>query len=78
MSQLVADANLSANLTGLTNAVDIVDASGRKLGRYLPERAAAEPFCPWEPTLTPEDAARIADEPGAGPLADVWKRLGVR
>ena len=45
----------------LTEAADIVDDEGRKLGRYIPEPAAPEPFCPWDPSLTMEEAERIAN-----------------
>ena len=73
MTVLIADAALRARLAGLTGPADIVDEDGRKLGRFTPE-----PFCPWDPTLTPEEADRIADAPGRCTLAEIWKRLSVR
>lgn len=73
MPTVVADAALPAKLATLTEPTDILDETGRKLGRFTPE-----PFCPWDPTLTPDEADRIADEPGGCSLAEIWKRLGVR
>jgi hypothetical protein len=73
MPTVVADAAMIDKLAGLTEPADIVSPDGRKLGRFTPE-----PFCPWDPTLTPEEADRIANEPGGCTLAEIWKRLGVK
>jgi len=78
MSQLIVPSELCAVLARATGPVDVVDPEGLKVGRYIPESAAVEPFCPWDPTLTPEEADRIADEPGGCRLEEIWKRLGVK
>ena len=71
MSQLVVDAQTRALLERVKEATDLVDEDGRKLGRFTPEL-----FCPWDPTFTPEDAERIANEPGGSTLAEFWRRMG--
>jgi hypothetical protein len=73
MSQLVVDAQLRERLETVREAVDLVDESGRKLGRFTPE-----PFCPWDPTLTPEEARRLAQEPGRRTLTEILERLGTK
>ncbi len=70
MSTLVADAMLPAKLAALTEPAEIVDENGRKLGRYIPE-----PFCPWDPTLTPEEADRIANESEGYTLDEILREL---
>ncbi|WP_439627173.1 hypothetical protein [Gemmata sp.] len=50
------------------------ETGGRRLGTLTPE--AAEPFCPWEPTLTLEEARKRITEPGGMTLAEFRKRLG--
>jgi hypothetical protein len=76
MPTVVADATLPSKLATLTEPAEIVDVDGRKLGRFLPEPAAQEPLCPWDPTLTVEEADRIADEPSGTTLAEFWKQMG--
>jgi hypothetical protein len=71
MSTLVADATLPAKLAALTEPAEIVDQTGRKLGRFTPAA-----FCPWDPTLTPEEADRIADEPEGYALDEVLREPG--
>jgi len=78
MSQLTVSSEICAILARATSPVDVLDPDGRKLGRFIPEPAVAEPFCPWDPTLTPEEAERIANEPGGCTLQEIWKQLGVK
>ena len=73
MSTIVADATLPAKLAVLTEPVEIVDETGRKLGRYLPE-----PLCPRDPHLTVEEADCIADESTEFTLDEILRELGVR
>ena len=73
MSQLIADASLPAKLASVTEVVEIVDPSGRKLGKFTPE-SVAEPLCPWEPTLTKEEIERRLQEPGRS-WAEIRERL---
>jgi hypothetical protein len=73
MSKLVLSDELCAELERATGPVELRTKSGRKVGDFTPE-----PFCPWDPTLTPEEAERIANEPGGCSLADIWKKLGVK
>ena len=77
MSTIVADATLPAKLAVLTEPVEIVDETGHKLGRYLPEPIAAEPIVPWDPSITLEELDRRANEPDDGEtLAEFWTRMG--
>lgn len=73
MSQLVVDAHIRERLSQVQAAVDVVDESGRKLGRFTPEL-----FCPWDPALTPEEARRLAQEPGRRTLDEILDRLGAK
>jgi hypothetical protein len=61
---------LPGKLATLTEPAEIVDENGRKLGRYIPE-----PFCPWDATLTPDEANRIANEPEGFTLDEVLRDL---
>jgi hypothetical protein len=70
MPTLVADASLPARLAVLTEPAEIVDEKGRTLGRYIPE-----PLCPWDPTLTLEEADRIANEPEEFTLDEILREL---
>jgi hypothetical protein len=72
-TDLIIPDELAAALDRATGPVALKTQSGRTLGRYTPE-----PLCPWDPTLTPEEAERIANEPGGCTLAEIWKRLGVK
>jgi hypothetical protein len=72
---VVADAALREKLIGLTGPADILDESGRKLGRFTPEPAATEPLCPWEPTLTEEEIERRIRESKGRSWADIRERL---
>jgi len=71
MSQLVVDAQTRALLERVKEATDLVDESGRKLGRFTPE-----PLIPWEPDVTREEIDRRVRESRGRTLADIWKRLG--
>ena len=75
MSQLTIPSELCAVLARATGPVDVLDPDGRKVGRYIPEPATAEPFCPWDPTLTPEEADRIANETEGYTLDEVIREL---
>jgi len=75
MSQLVVDAQMKALLERVKEATDLVAEDGRKLGRFVPEPAAAEPFCPWDPTLTREEAERIANETEGYTLDEILQEL---
>jgi hypothetical protein len=75
MSQLTVSSEVCAALARATGPVDVLDPDGRRVGRYIPEPAAAEPFCPWDPTLTPEDADRIADEAESYTLDEIIREL---
>jgi hypothetical protein len=70
MPTVIADATLPAKLATLTEPADIVDVEGRKLGRYVPEL-----FCPWDPSLTPEEADRIANESEEFTLDEILRDL---
>jgi hypothetical protein len=73
MSQLVVDTRIRERLVQVQAAVDVVDESGRKLGRFTPE-----PICPWDPTLTADEIDRVIAESKGVTLADIKKRHGMR
>lgn len=73
MSQLIVDAHIRSRLEGIRDAVELVDESGRKLGRFTPE-----PICPWDPSLTSEEIDRLIAESRGATLADIRKRHGVK
>jgi hypothetical protein len=75
---VVADAALREKLVRLTEPTVVVDENGQKLGRFIPEPAAAEPLIPWEPDVTREEIDRRVHESKGRTLADIWKRLGVQ
>jgi hypothetical protein len=72
---VVADAALREKLLGLTGPADIIDESGRKLGRFTPEPAATEPLCPWDPSLTPEKIDQMLETEGGLTLAEIFRKL---
>jgi hypothetical protein len=78
MTQLVADARLESQLGQLAGEVEIVTASGRKLGRFIPETAADEPLIPWDPSITEEEIDRIIQQGNGRSLSEIWQRLGRR
>ncbi len=63
-----------AKLVETGKIVEFRTPDGQQLGSFQP--LAAEPFCPWEPTLTPEEARRRIAEPGGMALAEFRKRMG--
>jgi len=77
MSTLIADIDLPKKLAKVTEPVDILDVSGRKLGRFLPEQTmGAEPLVPWDPSITREELDRRAAEAGGMTLAEFWQKMG--
>jgi len=72
----LADAEqLLPDLIGQGKTVELRDdAGGQRLGTLTPERL--EPLCPWEPTLTIEEARKRIQEPGGTTLAEFRKRMG--
>jgi len=72
MSQLVIDAHMRERLEQVREAVDLVDETGRKLGRFTPE-----PICPWDPKLTPDEIDRLIRDSKGTSLADIKKRRGM-
>jgi hypothetical protein len=73
MKQLVINGTLQSKLAKVKKPVELVNAKGHRLGTFTPE-----PLCPWDPSMTPDDVDRIANEPGACTLEEIWKRLGVK
>ncbi len=62
MTQVVVDEALLARLRGLTEPLELCDASGRILARLVP---ALDPslYEPVEPQLSPEELQRLREEP---------------
>jgi hypothetical protein len=72
MSQLVVDAHIRERLEQVHEPVDLVDETGRKLGRFTPE-----PICPWDSNLTKDEIDRLIRESKGTTLADIKKRIGM-
>lgn len=72
----LADAErLLPDLIGRGKTVELREDSGnRRIGLVTPD--LAEPLCPWEPTLTREEARQRIHEPGGMSLVEFRKRLG--
>jgi hypothetical protein len=77
-TELNIPAELAAALARATGPVTLRTQSGRTVGRYTPEPAAAEPLIPWEPNVTREEIDRRVRESKGRTLADIWERLGVK
>ena len=62
MTQVVVDKTLLAQLRGLTEPLELCDASGRILAHLVP---ALDPslYEPVEPQLSPEELQRRREEP---------------
>lgn len=54
--------------------VELRDETGKLIARIVP---AAEPLCPWDPTLTKEEIDRRIAEGGGMTLKEFWKKMGV-
>jgi hypothetical protein len=67
----LADAErLIPELIGQAKTVELRDEpTGRRVGTLAPE-----PLCPWDPTLTREEALRLIQEPGGMTLAEFRKQ----
>ncbi len=63
-----------AKLVETGQTIEFRTADGKQLGAFRP--STAEQFCPWEPTLTPDEARRRIEEPGGMTLAEFRKRMG--
>lgn len=79
MSQVILDEALRSKLNGLSEQLEILDESGRTLGRFVPEDAyrqmlyaAAAAACPH----SPEELERRRQETGGKTLAEIWQKLG--
>lgn len=72
MSQVTIDAPLSEKLRALASSVELVDAAGRVLGRYIPETVDSEP------PMSAEELERRRKEPGGRSLAEIQADLEKR
>jgi hypothetical protein len=72
MKRIVVNGTLRTKLAKVKKTVELTDDKGRTLGTFTPE-----PFCPWDPKLTPAEADRIANEPGST-LKEILKKLGAK
>jgi hypothetical protein len=63
-----------ADLATNPREFELRDESGKLIGRVVP---AAEPLCPWDPTIDKAEIERRMKEGGAIQLAEFWKRMGV-
>jgi hypothetical protein len=79
MSKITLDNDLRAKLSGLNEYLEICDETGQTLGHFLPSAlykkfvyAALAAECPYDA----EELARLHQETGGRPLAELWKELG--
>lgn len=78
MSQLTLDDVLRARLNGFSEPVEVLDETGRTVGRFVPESlyrqmvyAMAEAACPH----SPEELERRRNETGGESLPGIWRKL---
>jgi hypothetical protein len=72
--QKVGEITLSNELRAALEAgepIECRDDAGQRVRKYV-----AEPYCPWDPTLTREELDRRSAAGGGIPLAEFWKRMG--
>ncbi|MBI1830133.1 MAG: hypothetical protein HYR84_01625 [Planctomycetes bacterium] len=81
MSKITLDPTLRAKLNGLKETLEICDESGETVGHFLPADVyrkllyqIAEAQCPH----TADELAKMRNQTGGVPLAEIWKRLGVK
>ena len=70
MSRVIVQNALGAQLSGIKETVVLEDETGRRLGKFTPE-----PLCPWDPSLTLEEAERIANESEGYTLDEILREL---
>ena len=75
MNRIAVDSVAASQLQGLILPVEIVDETGKTLGRFIPSREVLErDQCPY----TPEELEEMRNEPGGCTLEELWKSLGVK
>jgi hypothetical protein len=79
MTRILLDPQLQAKLNGLNEPLELCDTDGHTVGHFLPHAVyqkmlyqIAEAACPY----TSEELARMENETGGRPLADIWRDLG--
>jgi len=77
MTQVQIDQVLQQKLGGLNQSVELCDADGKILGRFLPEKEYHEMlYGSVEIPFSEEELARRRAETGGCSLEEIWKRLG--
>ena len=77
MTQVQVDQILLQKLGGLDESIELCDADGKILGRYLPENAYREIlYSSVEIPFSEEELASRRAEAGGCTLDEIWKRLG--
>jgi hypothetical protein len=77
MIQVKVDESLKQKLGGFDEAVELCDADGQILGRYLPEEQYREIlYGSIEIPYSDEEIARRRAETGGCSLDEIWKRVG--
>ena len=75
MTQIVVEQELTSQLEKLNAPAELVDRSGRALGRFVP----FSPFLPSDNCpYSDEEIALARAERGGRPLAEIWKSLGAK
>lgn len=72
MPRIIVDEHLHNRLMGLISPVELCDASGRILGRFVP---AATDYGPVELQVSNEELEQRAREGGGRPLRDILADL---
>ena len=77
MTQVQVDQILLQKLGGLDESIELCDADGKILGRYLPESAYREIlYSSVEIPFSEEELASRRAEAAGCTLDEIWKRLG--
>ncbi len=74
MHQITIDNPLTSRLHGLVEPVEFVDASGHRLGHFVPAISLASDECPY----SPDELDALRQEPGGRPLSEIWRSLGAK
>lgn len=75
MSRVTVDPNGQFNINGITERVEVLDDSGRRLGIFTPESDRSRYEGVRIPSFTAEELDRFEREPGGRGLAEILADL---
>jgi hypothetical protein len=75
MNRIMVEASVETQLVGLIWPVEVVDATGRSLGLFVPAQTMrTSDECPY----SAEDLSRMRNAQGGRPLAEIWRSMGAK